>query len=183
MRRGFTLLCLTLFLAPLTGSLGNETDVPSNWSSAIPEMTPIVYEEIDWWERTTMDSNRNGIFDSLESLEGPVGIGLSFNREVTDSDVELLESMGYQITDVIEAVDAVLLGVIDSGDIWDLSQIDGVVMVERYGQVILWGDIQTPNIKAEPSDVYPHTAWNHSTMKGAGINIAMVDFLNIDKSS
>ena len=175
MRRGFTLLCLTLFLAPLTGSLGNETDVPSNWSSAIPEMTPIVYEEIDWWERTTMDSNRNGIFDSLESLEGPVGIGLSFNREVTDSDVELLESMGYQITDVIEAVDAVLLGVIDSGDIWDLSQIDGVVMVERYGQVILWGDIQTPNIKAEPSDVYPHTAWNHSTMKGAGINIAMVD--------
>ena len=36
-------------------------------------------------------------------------------------------------------------------------------MVERYGQVILWGDVQTPNIKAEPSEVYPHTAWNHST--------------------
>ena len=48
-------------------------------------------------------------------------------------------------------------------------------MVERYGQIILWGDVQTPNILAEQSDVYPHTAWNHSPMKGAGINIAMVD--------
>jgi len=175
MRRGFTLLCLTLFLAPLTGSLGNETDVQSDWSSVIPEMTPIVYDEIDWWERTTMDVNRNGIFDSLESLNESVGVGLSYSRDVTDSDVALLESMGYEITDVIESVDAVLLGVINSEDIWQLSQIDGVVMVERYGQVILWGDVQTPNIKAEPSDVYPHTAWNHSTMKGAGINIAMVD--------
>ena len=122
-----------------------------------------------------MDSNRNGIFDSLESLDEPVGIGLSYGREVTDSDVELLESMGYSVSDVIEAVDAVLLGVIDSSSIWELSQIDGVVMVERYGQVILWGDVQTPNIKAEPSDVYPHAAWNHTPLKGAGINIAMVD--------
>jgi subtilisin family serine protease len=175
MRRGFTFLCLALFLAPLTGSLGNDVEVNSEWSSVIPEMTPIVFEEIDWWERTTMDSNRNGIFDSLESLEGPVGIGLSYNRDVTDSDVELLESMGYQITDIIEAVDAVLLGVIDSSDVWNLSQLDGVVMVERYGQVVLWGDVQSPNIKSEPSDVYPHAAWNHSPMGGLGINIAMVD--------
>ena len=150
MRSGFSFLCLVLFLAPLTGSLGNEVEENSEWSSAIPEMTPIVYEEIDWWERTTMDSNRNGIFDSLETLNETVGIGLSYGREVTDSDVDLLESMGYDITDVIESVDAVLLGFIDSSDVWELSQIEGVVMVERYGQVILWGDIQTPNIKAEP---------------------------------
>ena len=175
MRRGFTLLCLTLFLAPLTGSIGHDSGFDSQWSTSIPDMTPVIQEEIDWWERTTMDSNRNGIHDSLETLDQPVGIGLSYSRDVTDSDVELLESMGYDITDVIEAVDAVLLGVINSSDIWELSQIDGVVMVERYGQVILWGDIQTPNILAEQSEVYPHTAWNHTPMKGAGINIAMVD--------
>ena len=175
MRRGFTLLCLTLFLAPLTGSIGHDSGFDSQWSTSIPDMTPVIQEEIDWWERTTMDSNRNGIHDSLETLDQPVGIGLSYSRDVTDADVELLESMGYDITDVIEAVDAVLLGVINSSDIWELSQIDGVVMVERYGQVILWGDIQTPNILAEQSEVYPHTAWNHTPMKGAGINIAMVD--------
>jgi len=39
----------------------------------------------------------------------------------------------------------------------------------------LWGDIQTPNILAEQSEEYPHTAWNHTPLRGAGINIAMVD--------
>ena len=175
MRRGFTLLCLVLFLAPLTGSLGNDESSNSQWGTVIPQMTPVIHQEVDWWERTTMDSNRNGIHDSLESLEIPAGVGLSYSREVTDSDVALLESMGYEITDVIEAVDAVLLGVIDSEDVWNLSQIDGVVMVERYGQIILWGDVQTPNILAEQSEEYPHTAWNHTPLRGAGINIAMVD--------
>ena len=175
MRQGFTFICLLLFMAPLTGSLGNEVNHDEGWTDSIPEMTPVIHEELDWWERTTLDSNRNGIHDSLETLDGPVGIGLSYGREVTDSDVAYLESLGYQITDVIEAVDAVLLGVINSTDVWELSQIEGVVMVERYGQVILWGDVQTPNILAEQSEEYPHTAWNHSPMKGAGINIAMVD--------
>ena len=175
MRQGFTFICLLLFMAPLTGSLGNEVSHDEGWTDSIPEMTPVIHEELDWWERTTLDSNRNGIHDSLETLDQPVGIGLSYGRDVTDSDVAHLESLGYQITDVIEAVDAVLLGVINSTDVWDLSQIDGVVMVERYGQVILWGDVQTPNILAEQSEEYPHTAWNHSPMKGAGINIAMVD--------
>ena len=162
-------------MAPLTGSIGLENQGEETWSNQIPEMTPIIKNEVDWWDRTTMDSNRNGIFDSLETLQGPVGIGLSYGRDVTDSDIETLESLGYAISDVIEAVDAVLLGVIDSNSIWELSQLDGVVMVERYGQVVLWGDIQTPNIKAEPSEVYPHAAWNHTPLKGAGINIAMVD--------
>ena len=175
MRRGFTLICLVLFLAPLTGSIGNDEPVNNNWVDTIPKMTPVIHEEIDWWERTTMDSNRNGIFDSLETLDQPVGIGLSYGRDVTENDVLFLESMGYQITDVIEAVDAVLLGIIDSNDVWNLSQIDGVVMVERYGQVVFWGDVQTPNIKAEPSAEYPLAAWNYTPMKGAGINIAMVD--------
>ncbi len=175
MRQVFTIVCLILFMAPLTGSLGDVEHTDSQWSTTIPQMTPIIHQDLDWWERTTMDSNNNGIFDSLETLEGPVGIGLSYGQDVTESDVALLESMGYEITDVIESVDAVLLGVINSSDVWSLSEIDGVVMVERYGQVILWGDVQTPNILAEPSDVYPHAAWNHTPLRGAGINIAMVD--------
>ncbi len=171
----FPFICLALFMLPLTGSIATYVNEESNWSKSIPDMTPIVSQATDWWERTSMDSNRNAIFDSLESLEGPVGIGISYSRNVTDSDTELLMSMGYEIRDVIESVDAVLLGVIDSSKIWELSEIDGVIMVERYGQVVLFGDVQTPNIKAEPSEVYPHAAWNHTPLKGAGINIAMVD--------
>ena len=89
MRSGFTFLCLVLFLAPLTGSLGNEEVTDSQWNTVIPQMTPVIHEEIDWWQRTTMDFNRNAIFDSLETLEGPVGIGLSYGRDVTDTDVAL----------------------------------------------------------------------------------------------
>ena len=138
MRQVFPLICLILFMAPLTGSLGNEVNHDEKWTNVIPQMTPVVQQEVDWWDRTTLDSNRNGIHDSLETLDQPVGIGLSYSRDVSDMDVEYLELLGYQISDVIEAVDAVLLGVINSSDIWALSQIEGVVMVERYGQVILW---------------------------------------------
>ena len=175
MRTQFALLCLVLFFAPLTGSLSQPEQSESQWSSVIPTMTPVVHQEVDWWDYTTMDSNRNAIHDSLETLQGPVGIGLSYDRDVTELDTQLLESLGYEIRDVIEAVDAVLLGIIDSSDVWNLSQLDGVIMVERYGQIILYGDIQTPNILAEPSEVYPHAAWNHSETLGLGVNIAMVD--------
>ena len=175
MRQVFTFVCLILFLAPLTGSISYDSNKSSEWSATIPEMENVIFEELDWWERTTLDSNRNAIHDSLENLNESTGIGLSYGRDVTNSDVDYLESLGYNVSDVIEAVDAVLLGVVESSNVWDLAQIDGVVMVERYGQVILWGDVQTPNILAEQSDVYPHTAWNHSPMRGAGINIAMVD--------
>ncbi|MGY8755188.1 MAG: S8 family serine peptidase [Candidatus Poseidoniales archaeon] len=174
MRHRFVLLCLALLVLPLTGSLSNNTQ-NDGWSNTIPTMTPIVHQEVDWWNYTTTDSNRNGIFDSLETHTGLVGVGLSYGREITDSDVQLLNEMGYSIIDVIESVDALLLGVIDAGDIWVLAQLDGVVMVERYGQVVFYGDIQTPNIKSEPSVDYPHAAWNHSEGRGMGINIAMVD--------
>ena len=78
LRRGFTVLCLVLFLAPLTGSISNVEPTESKWSTSIPEMTPVIYVEVDWWDHTTLDTNRNGIHDSLESLEGPVGIGFFF---------------------------------------------------------------------------------------------------------
>ena len=65
MRQGFTFICLLLFMAPLTGSLGNEVDHEEGWTTVIPQMTPVIHEELDWWERTTLDSNRNGIHDSL----------------------------------------------------------------------------------------------------------------------
>ena len=175
MRNGFVLCTLVLFLSPLTGSIGHAEESNVTWSDQIPNIIPNSFEEVDWWLRTSMDQNRNGIFDSLEDIDYPVGIGLSYSRDITDNDVILLEEMGYEVRDVIHSVDAVLLGIIDPTKIWELSTIEGVVMVERYGQVIFWGDIQTPNIKAEQSEVYPHTAWNHSPMLGMGVNIAMVD--------
>ena len=36
-------------------------------------------------------------------------------------------------------------------DIWNLAELEGVVMVERYGEVVFYGDVQTPAVKARAS--------------------------------
>ncbi|MEC8258002.1 MAG: S8 family serine peptidase, partial [Candidatus Thermoplasmatota archaeon] len=40
--------------------------------------------------------------------------------------------------------------------------------------VVFYGDIQTPNVKARNSSIYPDAAWNFG-VTGKGVNIAMVD--------
>ena len=46
MRQGFTFICLLLFMAPLTGSLGSEVNHEEGWTTVIPQMTPVINEEI-----------------------------------------------------------------------------------------------------------------------------------------
>jgi serine protease AprX len=47
-------------------------------------------------------------------------------------------------------------------------------MIEPYGKVIFYGDVQTPAIKASNSSVYPEGAWDLG-VTGKGVNIAVVD--------
>ena len=47
-------------------------------------------------------------------------------------------------------------------------------MVERYGNIVLYGDIQTPAVKARNSSFYPMGAWDLG-FTGKDVNIAMVD--------
>ena len=81
--------------------------------------------------------------------------------------------MGLEVVDVIESVDAVLLGLINTSMVESLAQLDDVVMVERYGEIHLYGDIQTPAVKARNSTLYPG-AWDLG-VTGDGVVIAMVD--------
>jgi subtilisin family serine protease len=66
------------------------------------------------------------------------------------------------------------LGQVDASLVAELAALDDVVMVERYGQIHLYGDIQTPAVKARTSTFYPVGAWDLG-YTGAGVNIAMVD--------
>jgi serine protease AprX len=52
--------------------------------------------------------------------------------------------------------------------------LDGVVMVERYGSLVFYGDIQTPAVKARNSTEYPIGAWDLG-ISGEGVNIALTD--------
>jgi serine protease AprX len=183
--RSPVLLVLMLFLsAPLVGtiqpapaaelSLEDAQLILEGWTTEIPNHAPLIIDERPWWMWTTLDSDRNGIHDSLQTVTGTVGIGLSYDHEPSEQDIAVLHEMGYSPKWVIPAVDAILIGAVDAQNITELSQIDGVVMIERYGSVVFYGDIQTMAVKARTSTDYPESAWQLG-VSGKGVNIALTD--------
>ena len=185
-RRLWALICLTVLMGPMIGTL---TVPPSdyvrmdNGIQILPEGQTLTVPEQDgwgwivderpWWERSALDLDRNKIHDSLQDDVFVTGIGLSYGTEVTDAHLAALNEMGLNVVDVIESVDAVLLGLINTTLVEDLAQLDDVVMVERYGEIHLYGDIQTPAVKARNSSLYPG-AWDFG-VSGEGVVVAMVD--------
>ena len=183
------LALVALLISPLSGSIAasssNISESPTNFngsqmiepghSAAVPPQADIWWDsQVEWWEVSSLDEDRNGIHDSIQSATGPVNIGLSFSREVSDEDRRALESMGLDINLELPIVDAILLGDIDASQVGGLSELEGVVMVERYGSLVFYGDVQTPAVKASNSSEYPLGAWDLG-LSGKGINIAMVD--------
>lgn len=184
-------LCAVIFL-PLTGSIYEQPVYNrANWSTIddsgihwmniedtyqIPlQAEPTWAEDIpEWYERSIFDQNKNSIHDSIESSEVPVGMGISYNTEVTETHIAQLEQLGIEVVDVIEAINSVLIGVQEVSLAQTLVDLPNVVMVHKYGTVIFYGDIQTPNVKARNSSIYPDAAWNFG-VTGKGVNIAMVD--------
>ena len=176
------LLVLTLVL-PLSGSLladgGSmvETDsphTPLEQSNFTPVRTPVIPSDNQWWERTSLDANRNGIHDSLESGDPLQWVGLSYSRDVGSSDLLSLMSLGLVPRVHVPAVNALLLGQVETDLLHQLSGLEGVVMVEEYGRLEFFGDIQTPATKASSSDIYPAGAWDLG-VTGSGVNIALTD--------
>ena len=172
-------------MAPLTGSIaeGDSYDYDSNDFILINsgETTDIPYQKsipwdisIPWWETTMLDSNRDGVHDSLADETGMVNLGISYSRDVKESDIESLSLMGINVNLELPSVDALLIGGIHVEKIEQISNLDGVIMIERYGSVVFYGDIQTPSVKAKNSSEYSLGAWDLG-VSGNGMNIALVD--------
>jgi len=190
MRRMLTVVVLALLMGPVTGSLFVKSEpigweavdaeglqwMPTGYSFDVPEQAEASWlnDNTPWWERTALDQNRNAIHDSLESYVGTTGLGLSYSVPVQEGHLADLAAMNLSVVDVIESVDAVLLGQVDASLAFQLAALDDVVMVERYGNIVLYGDIQTPAVKARNSTFYPMGAWDLG-FTGKDVNIAMVD--------
>ena len=185
-RQFIALLCLMVLMGPLIGSLSipsQEKQILDNGVQYLPDGQTLDVPEQDgygwitvlgpWWDRSSLDLDRNKIHDSLQTLALPTGIGLSYSTDVTDAHLNDLSALGMNVVDVIESVDAVLLGVVNTSLIYQLADLQDVVMVERYGEIHLYGDIQTPAVKAKTSSLYPG-AWDLG-VSGDGVVIAMVD--------
>ena len=102
MQRILAFTVLALLMAPVTGSLVATSEpiewvavdedgfqwMPVGYSTDVPlQATPEwVDDETPWWLRTALDQNRNKIHDSLETLQGATGIGLSYGCLLYTSD-------------------------------------------------------------------------------------------------
>ena len=185
-RRLWAVLCLTVLMGPLIGSLtvppsdyirleNNVQILPDGQTLTIPEQDGWgwIVDERPWWERSALDQDRNKVHDSLQESNFITGIGISYGADVNQGHLAQLEQMGLNVVDVIESVDAVLLGMLNTSVVGELAALDDVVMVERYGEIHLYGDIQTPAVKARNSTLYPG-AWDLG-VSGDGVVIAMVD--------
>ncbi len=187
--RSIAAALVLILLSPLAGSIAapsvnsshNPLDstgfqlIEKGQTTEIPIQGPIWWNpNLNWWEYTSLDLDKNGIHDSLQTAIGPVNVGLSYSRDVTNLDIDRLESLGFEIHIELPIVDALLLGDVDATQVWQLAALDGVVMVERYGSLVFFGDVQTPTVKAKNSSEYPIGAWDFG-VTGKGINIAMVD--------
>ena len=185
------LLCVIFFL-PLTGSIYDQPVYDrADWTSVddygiiwhhvdSTESIPIQQDpawagvETAWWEISSYDVNRNSIHDSIESSTGLVGMGVSYDVEVSEVQLQELASLGIVVVDTLESINSVLIGLQETNLAESISNLSNVVMVHQYGAVKFYGDIQTPNVKARNSSFYPDAAWNFG-VTGKGVNIAMVD--------
>ena len=188
-RSSIAVSLVIILLSPLAGSIAapgmveeqaadvteDVQRIESGHMDSAPLQDPIWWDSYaDWWTHTSLDRDKNRIHDSLQSTEGAVNIGLSYSRPVSQGDIDFLTSLGYSVNVELPVVNALLLGDVNSSHIWNLADVDGVVMVERYGSLKFFGDIQTPTVKARNSTEYPIGAWDMG-VTGSGMNIAMVD--------
>ena len=117
------MLCLVVLMGPLIGSLSIQSSeepkilengvqyLPNGQTLDLPEQDGYgwIVDQGPWWDRSSLDLDRNKIHDSLQTLTIPTGIGLSYSTDVTDAHLNDLSALGLNIVDVIESVDAVLL--------------------------------------------------------------------------
>lgn len=141
-------------------------------------LSPDTSTDDPWWSTTSMDEDRDKVFDHLEEqLEPgePVPVFVDLDHTPDIDDIAMLKGLGLEVVRVYEFVDAVSIRAATPSQVWAMVELPGVVMVEPHGDPIIDMDVATPNIKARESDEYsPFTAWE-SGYSGKGVVITVMD--------
>ena len=142
-------------LSAVTGSIHNApVEIRNNWSAIddegvfwmpldhsfeIPEQNEPDWTTINtpWFERSNYDKNSNGIHDSIESSEIPVGMGISYGVELTSTHLTERGTTWDR--------DSRRIGINRLSANWNsraslaptLAGMDDVVMIHHYGNCIL----------------------------------------------
>jgi len=146
----------------------------------LPSAGTLELEEVPWYERTSMDPDRDRVADVLRpgmdsASEATADLILSFSRDVVDRDLSWLRSRSFDAHAVIPAIDAVTVFDVPFHRIGELFNLEGTVFVEPMGAPILFSDVATPTVRARGSEMYsPFTAWEEG-YTGKEVSIAVID--------
>ncbi len=144
------------------------------------QATP-VQKEVPWYERTSMDADRDGMFDMLDALvdsgsKEPVDVLVDLDRSPTETDAiemaTLVDAPGWALFPALHIVGlrAVLPLAMER-----LLDLPGVVMLEPRVDAVPLQDVATPALKVQESAEYsPDTVWELG-YKGSGVVISIMD--------
>jgi len=154
-------------------------------ASAKADLDTSLQNDDAWWQETTLDRNQNQIHDMIErglseapyrwiDERGRVGVIVSFDHEISNTDQYLLESetnfeTGFQLS-AIQAI----TGTLPATSIHELLDLPGVVFVELEGEL----SVSMEEVK-DAHDVT--TVWEETGYTGAGSVVAVID-TGIDSS-
>ncbi|UCG70143.1 MAG: S8 family serine peptidase [Thermoplasmata archaeon] len=161
------ILMLVSYIAP-TYSLGTEIVADNNPT------------QVNWWENWSRDKNHNRIDDLIEeeaqkNMHERISIYVDYDHKPTKMDIKSLSSFDLEIVYIVKCIDTVILKNAKISDIYNISHLNGVVMIELQGKPIPHLDVSVPAIKVRDSSEYsPFTAWELG-YTGKGINIAILD--------
>jgi serine protease AprX len=152
----------------------NISNLPNVLSFKLPD------KKDPWWESTTLDLDRNGVFDSLDKRikngeDEKVDVYLDYEYPPGLEHIALLEEWDLEIACLLPLAQAIGLRNVPLNMIYSLTDLEGVVMVEPKGTIKFYSDIATPAVKAKESEEFsPNTAWELG-YTGKGTVIAIMD--------
>ena len=190
--RWFVALCLvTLMVLATTVAATATAPGPATYRlSAVQGVTPgeapthqapLELEQVPWHESTSMDADRDGMFDMLDALVDagsmePVDVLVDLDRTPTDEDAielaSLVEAPGWALFPALRIVG---LRNVSPMVMERLLEVPGVLMLEPRVDAVPLQDVASPALKAQESAEYsPNTTWELG-YKGSGIVISIMD--------
>jgi len=153
--------------------------------------------EDPWWVTTTLDMDRDGIFDHLEgrmeeamaeisvdddllpmdqdSVPVTFNILVDYSRAPNTYDIQALQALGLTPNSMFEILWMVGINDVPVQVIPAITRLPGVVMVEEKGYSMPISDVATPAVKARESEEFsPFTAWELG-YTGEGIVLGIID--------
>ena len=100
---------------------------------------------------------------------------LLFDRDIDEEDRSYIEGLGLDVTSFLSGLDIIEV----RGLTWQKTRVllryPGLGSMWHRGTMVMYGDVQSANVKARESEEYsPYTAWELG-YRGQGVNIAIMD--------